>query len=379
MPIPLEAKNTRSVGFLDLPGGGQVVVQGHYAYVGHMQPPHGTSVIDVRDPKHPKLVASLDVPPTIHSHKVRVRDGLMFVNYERFPPPDERIKATVGLKIFDITHPDRPQEIVFYETWGRGVHRFDVDARYAYLSTEWEGYHGNIIMIVDLAEPTRPKEVGRWHLPGQWTAGGERPTWKGKRHRTHHPLRFGDHLYVSVGLAGLAILDIRDLSRPVFVGGTNWHPPYASPTHTVLAVPHAIRDRRWLVVADEDVTDDVWESPPAFLWLVDATDVSSPVPVASFHVRDNGYSAKGKRFGCHQPWERVRSDNLVYVTWFSAGLRIVDISDPYHPTEVASYIPSPVAGETVTQSNDVFVDERGCIYLIDRYRGLEILELSGRT
>ena len=49
MSVPLEAKNTRSVGFLDLPGGGQVVVQGHYAYVGHMQPPHGTSIIDVRD------------------------------------------------------------------------------------------------------------------------------------------------------------------------------------------------------------------------------------------------------------------------------------------------------------------------------------------
>jgi hypothetical protein len=179
-----------------------------------------------------------------------------------------------------------------------------------------------------------------------------------------------------VGLAGLAILDAGNLSEPKFLGGANWHPPYESPTHTVLLVPHKIRERRWLVVADEDVTDDRWESPAAFLWIIDATNEAHPVPVASFHVPEGDFPKRGKRFGCHQPWEQVRSDNLVYVTWFSGGLRIVNISDPYHPTEVAHYIPSPVGEERVIQSNDVFVDDRGCIYLMDRYRGLEILELS---
>ena len=32
------------VGHLVLPGGGQIVVDGPYAYVGHMAPPHGTSI-----------------------------------------------------------------------------------------------------------------------------------------------------------------------------------------------------------------------------------------------------------------------------------------------------------------------------------------------
>ena len=55
--MPL-AKNMRSVGHLDLPGGGQVYVEGDYAFVGHMKPPHGTSVIDISNPKKPKVVAT---------------------------------------------------------------------------------------------------------------------------------------------------------------------------------------------------------------------------------------------------------------------------------------------------------------------------------
>ena len=65
-------------------------------------------------------------------------------------------------------------------------------------------------------------------------------------------------------------------------------------------------------------------------------------------------------------------------TWFSGGLRIIDISDPYHPEEVACYVPEPVAGNEFPLSNDVFVDESGLIYLIDRNNGLDILQVHRR-
>ncbi|MBV8169468.1 MAG: hypothetical protein JO021_21915, partial [Alphaproteobacteria bacterium] len=44
-------KGFRQVGRAEIPGGGQVTVQGTYAYVGHLDPPHGTSILDVSDPK----------------------------------------------------------------------------------------------------------------------------------------------------------------------------------------------------------------------------------------------------------------------------------------------------------------------------------------
>ena len=75
------SKGLKRVGRLDLIGGGQVVVDGHYAYVGHMKPPHGTSIIDVSDPKNPKLVTTIMLPDNnSHTHKVRVAGDIMIVN-----------------------------------------------------------------------------------------------------------------------------------------------------------------------------------------------------------------------------------------------------------------------------------------------------------
>jgi hypothetical protein len=68
---------------------------------------------------------------------------------------------------------------------------------------------------------------------------------------------------------------------------------------------------------------------------------------------------------------------LIYLTWFSGGLRIVDVADPMQPEEAGFFIPQPVAGQASPQSNDVDVDDRGLIYLLDRNNGFDILEFSG--
>lgn len=64
------SKNMKLVGRTDIAGGGQVVVENGYAYVGHMDPPHGTTILDVKDPKHPKIIVEIKIPEGIHSHKV---------------------------------------------------------------------------------------------------------------------------------------------------------------------------------------------------------------------------------------------------------------------------------------------------------------------
>ena len=56
------SKNLKHLSHLDIPGGGQIVVQNNTCFVGHMKPPHGTSIIDVADPKNPKIIASLYIP-----------------------------------------------------------------------------------------------------------------------------------------------------------------------------------------------------------------------------------------------------------------------------------------------------------------------------
>ena len=85
-----QAQGLRSVGYFDCPGGGQVVVSGTTAYVAHMKAPHGTTIVDVSDPAHPRKLAELTIPPDVHSHKVRVVDGVMLVNREAPPRTQTR-------------------------------------------------------------------------------------------------------------------------------------------------------------------------------------------------------------------------------------------------------------------------------------------------
>ena len=212
----MEAKNCRLIGHLDIPGGGQVVVQGKQAFIGHMKWPHGTSIVDVSDLKHPRLVSTIETPEGTHRHKVRVRGDIMMVNVERLGKDMRPFQG--GLKIYDISKPEKPVEIAFFKTGGKGVHRFTIDERYAYISTELDGYRGGFTMILDVRDPQRPEEVGRWWLPGQWIAGGETPIWRGSAYHTHHPMRLGDRLYVSLKYGGLAILDISDLRQPKMIG-----------------------------------------------------------------------------------------------------------------------------------------------------------------
>jgi len=138
-------------------------------------------------------------------------------------------------------------------------------------------------MILDLDEPSQPREVGRWWMPGQWMGGGETPSWSGRHHRCHHPIRLGDRLYVSYWHGGFVILDIEDMARPRLVSGLDWSPPFITPTHTALPVPFPLQGRRVMLVADEDVAK-LQPGPPSFLWLVDISDERRPVPFASFQV-----------------------------------------------------------------------------------------------
>jgi len=362
------------VGHLALPGGGQVVVDGRYAYVGHMAPPYGTSILDVADPAQPRVLAQLRVPDDIHSHKVRVAGDLMFVNYERFPEHERIRRPDVGLKIFDIVDRGRPREIAFFRTTGRGAHRFDLQGTHAFVSSEWPGFRSNILLIVDFADPVRPTLAGQWHFRGQDAAGAAEPL--PVDHWVHLALARGDRVYAACGHAGVMIVDISDPRQPRTVGGASWDPPYEPPTHTFLPVPHRIRNRRFAVVTDEDVTDDVLEDPPAFMWVLDITEETRPVPVATYQVPPDGLVVPGQRFGAHQPWEHIREDNIVFVAWFSGGVRAVDLSDPYRPREVAAYVPPPGRERPAAQTNDVFVDGRGLVYAIDRYEGLSILEFT---
>jgi len=59
----------------------------------------------------------------------------------------------------------------------------------------------------------------------------------------------------------------------------------------------------------------------------------------------------------------------VFATYFNAGLRVYDTTDPLQPQEIASYVPEPPAGQRAIQLNDVLASADGLIFVTDRLRG----------
>jgi len=429
------AHNVRRLGHLDLAGAGQVTVAGSHAYVGHIpnQDHLGTSIIDISEPSQPRVVATVTLDDhESHSHKVRVAGDIMIVNHERnmskigrraeqLPaarraladelkrePTRSEIAARMsvteddlrmleefeqrgyhngGFKVYDVSNPAQPKLICYQKTGGIGVHRFDMDERYAYISTEMKGYVGNILVIYDLRDPRRPQEISRWWMTGQHVEGGEIPGWSGRRHRLHHALRFGNEMWASCWHGGFWVVDVSDLARPKSAGTYNYHPLFPEPTHTVMPVPDRIRGRRIaLAIDEEDQAQSANEEEArrgrahACLLTFDVSDLGAIKPLAQFQVSelDSPFSRTGgARFGAHQFCERM-SGTIAYAVWFGGGLRIIDVADPLSPREIGHFIPEPVAGRAAPQSNDVALDQRGLIYMVDRHVGFDAAKLLDR-
>jgi hypothetical protein len=106
------------------------------------------------------------------------------------------------------------------------------------------------------------------------------------------------------------------------------------------------------------------------------------VPVATFMPEREKYFDRPGRFGAHNILEYLPADgpwqDIVFLTYFNAGLRAVDVRDPLQPKEVGCYVPQTPSGAPGIQSNDIGADEHRRLYLIDRWgQGMHILEYTG--
>ena len=133
------------------------------------------------------------------------------------------------------------------------------------------------------------------------------------------------------------------------------------------------------------------------VWFVDVTIERHPVAVATYGVPESSgdFCSRGGRFGTHSSSENMTPiyyKRIMFFSHFNAGVRAVDIRDPYHPVEVAHFIPTvtdktdkrciKVDGvdrcKVAIQTNNVDVDDRGYIYIVDRANtGMHILQLTG--
>jgi hypothetical protein len=404
-------KNMELIGHTDMEGHGdcmQVVKEGDYVFQCNNLS-SGFSVVNVKDPTDPQFETFV---PTGNVHtwstKCRVVNHILIVNNEWkfFEPykyylssegnphdsgPREPVQS--GIKVYDVSKPAEPKLLSFFKTgkWSRngggvGCHRFWFDGHYAYISAEMPGYYGNIMMIVDVSDPKNPEEISRFWLPGQYTAGGERPSWDTHtrcRIQLHHPIVQGDRAYTAwFGLGG-AIVDISNIRRPTLV--THFNYDMGGQNHTFFP----IRNRQFAVFVSEY----------SHAWMLDISDERYPRVIAMFPPQPRELLERGVGWkwgpSLHNVHENPpgsdvhKSDTRLYTACGPGGLRIYDISDPYRIEELGYYVPGtpkvyfdPRGPEhqgvgTGVDVSDVFVDKKGTIYCGSYNGGLDILRFTG--
>ncbi len=367
MTTHASAQGLRTIGHHDLDGMGdgmQVQREADALYVGHFGPTGaGTSILDASDPTDLRLVTQWRAPAGTHTHKVQVADGLLLVNHEQFRGGDP---YSAGMAVYELADPFEPKQVGWFDSTGRGVHRIVwMGGRYAYVSAIPEGFDDRIWVVVDMADPTHPVEAGRWWWPGQHD--GEEPTWPdGTRYAAHHGLLDGDVAYVGYCDAGVVVLDVSDVTRPAKLADLSWSP--GGDTHTCMPLP----GRDLLVVTDETVTDRC-AGEEHLVRVVDVSDPRSPRVLSVCPPPQGDFCERGLRFGPHCTHENrpgsYRSAELVFVTYFNAGLRVYDVADPQAPVEVAHWIPETPPGQEAAQINDVYVATDHLVYVTDRVNG----------
>lgn len=412
--VPDYARNMRLIGHSDQAGrsdGVQLMVHRGYAYIGQFVS-EGFSIVDVRDPRRPRAAGFVAAPRNTWNNHLQAHGDLLLVVHAKnlFADPafaDEHAyyggsvaetlasaqpakparNWSAGLAIYDLKDPEAPRQIGFMPVEGVGLHRlWYTGGRYAYASALPDGFSDYILMTIDVSEPTRPREVGRFWLPGMNLAAGERPGCPPtQRVALHHATVSGTTAYGCWRDGGLTLIDVADPADPKLIVHRNWAPPYGGGTHSALALP----GRDLLIVADEAVLDNQ-EDGLKLTWVFDIRNPQNPVSISTFPTpAERDYKAKGAHFGPHNLHENrpgsFISDTLIFATYQNAGVRAFDISNPYQPVETAALVPpAPTriidrrpGRPPIIQTCDVFVDERSLVYTTDYNAGLHIMEYLG--
>ena len=356
-------------------------------WLAHESAPKNVTAVDVTNPKKPSVIVQTDLPhDKMRSNSLEVVGDTLVVAYQT---------AAVGLKpagieIFDVADPAKPKSIGFFDASGphsRGTHHlWFCDGHYIHCAsgagdfTPKNPKDDQFYRIIDVRNPTKPTEVGRWWLPGTRDTDPEpalprHPKFDAgyRAHNTNVYPKRPDRAYIGYLDGGAIVLDISDMARPKQVMRWDYHPPMSGFCHTVLP----LFDKGLLVVTDE-ATKPHGEDYPKLVWIVDVHVENKPVSIATCPMPPlKPFFKRGGRFGAHNLHENRPvpgvwvSEDVIVGTFFNGGVRAFDVSNPFAPVEVAHAVPPAPRKSRLKaiQINDVLVDDRGVCFAVDRIIG----------
>jgi hypothetical protein len=407
------------------------------AYIGHhggktvnaltgREEDNGTSIVDVTDPKAPRYIAHIPGEPgqgeSGGAQMVRACNGADLPKADKSKVYLLRTFGNLAHEVWDVTVPEKPSRIVVIVDKLKNTHKnwWECDTGIAYLVSghpDWRTRR--MTQVFDLSDPARPVLIRNFGLPGQQPgSSGNVPT------ELHGPISTGpkgNRIYFGYGTNKSGVLQIIDraklLAGPHEPTPENLLAPQVgrmdlsihNGAHTTLPVlgmdlaefakDESAKRRDFVFIINESLTNECRE-PRQMVYVVDITDEKMPVGVSTFNVPEThpdskgGFCTRGGRFGAHSSNENqppMYARQYMFVTWFNAGVRAIDIRNPLQPREAGYYIPATTdktdkrcvktpAGErckVAIQSNNLEVDDRGYIYVVDRANtGMHILQFN---
>jgi hypothetical protein len=421
----LKTKNTQLVAHLPLRGGfnADIWVHRDTAYVGGWGrtaehcPARGVRAIDVSDPYAPAVLARFARFPGTTSEDVWVGEvstpsfagDIAVVGIQLCDTSFEgRAKKTFrGLVIYDVTNPTQPLRLGRLSSGQEtnGVHELSAvqraNGRVLVLeSTPWtfqntDGAVGDV-RIVDVTNPRRPIELVDWDVRRDAPASARARLLRERAENevTAHsawPFSAGRKMFVSHWDGGVVFLDIARPSRPRYLART----PYGSSAEGNAHSGWFSEDETLFVQNDEvfhpsrTFPSSSRQKAWGYQRIFDVSHPSRPRRIGVFATENTVAGEDGRipRNGYYSVHNNVILDGIEYASWFSDGVRVVDLSDPAHPEEIGFFVPpprrdpqgfivAPNGNRVLTLVWGVAVgDEPGLVYASDMNSGLWIFRV----
>jgi hypothetical protein len=285
----------------------------------------GLTVFDVSDRARPVFKTTVTLPGDSSWNGVWAKGDALYI-----------AGNSSGVIVYDITDPAAPVYVRHLPSGESGAHTVLVDGDWLYAMSGFDA-----TFVYNVSNPLTPVLRQTITVPNTFDMNSP-----------HDAFAYQGRLYVSNSFGGYSVLDITDLDNVRHLGQYE-HGSYAH--HSAVGT-----------FAGRTIAFEGTEFNGSHLRVLDVTDPANIVKIGEFRLSP-----------VTSMHNLILRGNRLYIAWYHEGLRVLDVSNPTRPRQVAHYntYRESDPGRTDGLFEGTFgvrVPGDGYVYVADSIRGLLI-------